>query len=193
MLGTYLPCLSLHSDHYFLPVASPCQTPALSIWELGSAPVPVLLNHRKISSTFTKLPQGCESEEMLEFGMGITWSLDCLEGFIPMRHEGLGYEVHDHTQVHKGTSRKPMGHGRETAGRTLTIPFFFSVFFFLFFFLPMRYMWLHLWTTQQLGFHLTNISHAAFHLYYISFVCVCVCGGLSIFFLLHNGEMKRSL
>lgn len=28
---------------------------------------------------------------------GITWSLDCLEGFIQMRHEGLWYEVHDHT------------------------------------------------------------------------------------------------
>lgn len=69
--GTYLPCLSLHSDHYFLRIASLCQTPALSIWGFGSAPLPVLLNHRKISSTFMKLPEGCQSEEMLEFGMGL--------------------------------------------------------------------------------------------------------------------------
>ena len=68
-LGTYLPCLSLHSDHYFLPIASLCQTPALSMWGFGGAPLPVLLNHRKISSTFMKLPEGCQSEEMLEFGM----------------------------------------------------------------------------------------------------------------------------
>lgn len=111
---------------------------------------------------------------------GITWSLDCLEGFIQMRHEGLGYEVHDHTQVHKGTSRKPMDHGRETGGRTLTIPFFVgnSFFFFLTHEIhvaasldnPATWFSPH----QYLSCCLPSILY---------FICVCVCVWRAVYFL----------
>ena len=129
---------------------------------------------------------------------GITWPLDCLEGFIQMRHEGLGYEVHDHTQVHKDTSRKPMDHGRETGRRTLTIPFFVGKSFFFFFFNPWDTCGCifgqpsNLVFTSPISLMLLSI-YMIFHLCVCVCVCVCVCGGLSIFFFLCSGEMKRSL
>ena len=132
MFVTYLPCLSLHSDHFFLLIASLCQTPALSIWGFGSAPLPVLLNHRKISSTFMKLPEGCQSEEMLEFGMGLLdhwtawkvifkWDMKVYDMRFMTTHTGA-----------QGTSRNQWAMAGETGGKTFTIPFFVGKSFFFF-------------------------------------------------------------
>lgn len=76
MLGTYLPCWSLCSHYYFLPIASLYQTPGLlnlGLPEAWQCFFPLLLNDSQISSSIMQLPKCYESEEILEFGMELPY------------------------------------------------------------------------------------------------------------------------
>lgn len=115
MSGTHLPRQSSHSDHCHHPNALLHETPAFSVQKfqgLGSVPLSLLLNHSKISPIFMKLPKCYESKEILEFGMRLPNHWNAWKIFVQMRCKDLEQEAQKHTQVHKGTDRKPPGDDR---------------------------------------------------------------------------------
>ena len=64
-------------------------------------------------SIYRKYVTKCyESKEILEFGMRLPNHWNAWKIFVQMRCKDLEQEAQEHTQVHKGTDRKPPGDDR---------------------------------------------------------------------------------
>ena len=132
-LGTYLPCLSLHSDHYFLPIASLCQTPALSMWGFGGAPLLYCWTTGR-----SLLPSwSCQKA----VNQKKCWNLVCdylisgLHGCFYSNEtwKSMIWGSRPHTQVHSAQVDNQQAR-QGAGGETFTIPFFAGRSFFLSFF-----------------------------------------------------------